>query len=125
MENKALFEGPDISVHQGVVDIKRMRNAGCKRIGIRAGYGKNNVDQRYVPNAQACYNLGVDVLLYWFSYAYTVDMAAAEAGYAMAQAAKYWERCPVAFDFEYDSVNYARKNGTGPVLPGNRPRTWP
>nr|WP_304710302.1 GH25 family lysozyme [uncultured Acetatifactor sp.] len=111
MENKALFEGPDISVHQGVVDIKRMRNAGCKRIGIRAGYGKNNVDQRYVPNAQACYNLGVDVLLYWFSYAYTVDMAAAEAGYAMAQAAKYWERCPVAFDFEYDSVNYARKNG--------------
>ena len=67
MENKALFEGPDISVHQGVVDVKRMRNAGCKRIGIRAGYGKNNVDQRYVPNAQACYNLGVDVLLYWFS----------------------------------------------------------
>ena len=80
MENKALFEGPDISVHQGVVDVTRMRNEGCKRIGIRAGYGKNNVDQRYVPNAQACYNLGVYVLLYWFSYAYTVDMAAAEAG---------------------------------------------
>lgn len=112
-----LYEGPDISVHQGAVDIKRVRDAGCKRVGIRAGYGKNNIDQRYVPNAQACYNLGVDVLLYWFSYAYTADMAVAEAGYAIAQAAKYWKRCPVAFDFEYDSVNYARKNGV-PVTKG-------
>ena len=51
------------------------------------------------------------MLLYWFSYAYTVAMAAAEAGYAIAQAAKYWQRCLIAFDFEYDSVNYARKNG--------------
>ena len=24
---------------------------------------------------------------------------------------KYWKSCPIAFDFEYDSVNYARKNG--------------
>ena len=112
MSKKVLYEGPDISYHNGNVDIKRIRNAGCKRIGLRAGYGKNNVDQRYVLNAQACYNLGVDVLLYWFSYAYTTDMARAEAEYAAAQAAKYWKSCPIAFDFEYDSVNYARKNGT-------------
>lgn len=106
-----LYKGPDISVHQGAVDIKRVRDAGCRRVGIRAGYGRNNIDQRYVPNAQACYNLGMDVLLYWFSYAYTSDMAAAEAGYAIAQAKKYWAKCPIAFDLEYDSVNYARKNG--------------
>lgn len=111
MSKRELFESPDISEHQGNVDIKRIRDAGCKRIGIRAGYGKNNVDQRYIANALACYNLGVTVLLYWFSYAYTVAMAAAEAGYAIAQAAKYWKSCPIAFDFEYDSVNYARKNG--------------
>lgn len=109
--SKILYEGPDISVHNGSVDIKRVRDAGYKRIGIRAGYGKNNVDQRYTANALACYNLAVKVLLYWFSYAYTVAMAAAEAGYAVAQAAKYWLKCPIAFDFEYDSVNYARKCG--------------
>ncbi len=108
---KKLYEGPDISEHQGNVDIKRVRDSGCKRIGLRTGYGKNNVDQRYITNALACYNLGVTVLLYWFSYAYTVAMAVAEAGYAIAQAAKYWRCCPIAFDFEYDSVNYARKNG--------------
>lgn len=111
MNKKVLYEGPDISKHNGNVDIKRIREAGCRRIGIRAGYGKNNVDQKYISNALACLNLGMPVLLYWFSYAYTVAMAAAEAGYAVAQAAKYWKKCPIAFDFEYDSVNYARKNG--------------
>lgn len=111
MARKVLHEGPDISYHNGTVDIKRVRDAGCRRVGIRAGYGKGNVDQRYVANAQACHNLGVDVLLYWFSYAYTADMARAEAGHAVAQAGKYWKRCPIAYDFEYDSVNYARKNG--------------
>lgn len=111
MSKKVLYEGPDISYHNGSVDIKRVRDAGYRRIGIRAGYGKNNVDQKYISNALACHNLGVNVLLYWFSYAYTVAMAAAEAGYAVAQAAKCWRKCPIAFDFEYDSVNYARKNG--------------
>lgn len=111
MSKKVLYEGPDISYHNGVVNIKKIRDAGYKRIGIRAGYGKNNVDQKYVSNALACFNLGVMVLLYWFSYAYTVAMAKAEATYAIAQARKYWKKCPIAFDFEYDSVNYARKNG--------------
>lgn len=109
---KILYEGPDLSYHNGNVDIKRIRNAGCKRIGLRAGYGKNNVDQKYVVNALACYNLNVAVLLYWFSYAYTAAMSAAEAKYAIVQAMKYWVAgCPIAFDFEYDSVNYARKCG--------------
>ena len=111
MNKKVLYEGPDLSYHNGNVDIKRIRNAGYKRIGLRSGYGKDNVDQKYITNALACFNLGVAVLLYWFSYAYTIAMAAAEAGFAIAQAKKYWKKCPIAFDFEYDSVNYARKNG--------------
>ena len=105
------YEGPDISYHNGVVNIKKIRDAGYKRIGLRAGYGKNNTDQKYSANALACYNLGVAVLLYWFSYAYTVTMVIAEAEHAIAHAKKYWKKCPIAFDFEYDSVNYARKNG--------------
>lgn len=108
---KALYKGPDISKHNGVVNIKQIRDAGYKRVGIRAGYGKNNVDQKYIANAEACYNLGVDVLLYWFSYALTEAMAKNEATFAIAQAAKFWKSCPIAFDLEYDTVNYARKNG--------------
>lgn len=111
MSKTVLYEGPDISYHNGTVNIKQIRDAGYKRIGLRAGYGKNNVDQKFAANALACYNLIVTVLLYWFSYAYTIAMAAKEADYAILQAAKYWKKCPIAFDFEYDSVNYARKKG--------------
>ena len=111
MSKEVLYEGPDLSYHNGTVNIKQIRNAGYKRIGLRAGYGKNNVDQKYVSNAEACRNLLVSVILYWFSYAYTVAMAIAEAEYAIAQAAKYWIICAIAFDFEYDSVLYARKRG--------------
>lgn len=115
MGKRVLYEMPDISYHNGVVDIKRVRNAGCKRVGIRAGYGRNNVDQQYVRNAQACYNLNVLPLIYWFSYAYTDDMCRKEADYACDQAEKFWKKCPVAFDYEYDSVRYARTKGVNPT----------
>ena len=105
------YKGIDISTHNGNVDVKRVRNAGYKRIGIRAGYGKNNTDQKFDKNALACVNLDVPVILYWFSYAYTVDMAVKEAEYAVEHAKKYWKKCPIAFDLEYDSVLYARKQG--------------
>lgn len=106
-----VYQGPDISTHNGNVDIKRVRDAGYKRIGIRAGYGKNNTDQKFNKNALACVNLGVPVILYWFSYAYTVDMAVKEAEYAVEHAKKFWDKCPIAFDLEYDSVRYARTKG--------------
>lgn len=111
MSRKELYEGPDISSHQGVVNIKKIRNAGYKRIAIRAGYGKNNVDQRFISNAQACYNLNVPAMIYWFSYGWNATMAANEADYAIVQAEKFWEECPIAFDLEYDTVRYARTKG--------------
>lgn len=103
--------GIDISVHNADVNVKKVRDAGYKRIIIRAGYGKNNIDQKFIPNAEACVNLSEPAGIYWFSYGYTVEMAEAEAEYALAQARKFWTRCPVAFDLEYDTVSYARKKG--------------
>jgi GH25 family lysozyme M1 (1,4-beta-N-acetylmuramidase) len=49
--------GIDVSVHNGNINVKKIRDAGYKRIIIRAGYGKNNIDQKYVTNAEACINL--------------------------------------------------------------------
>ena len=106
-----VYKGPDISTHNGNVDVKRIRDAGYKRIGIRAGYGKNNTDQKFNRNALACVNLCVPVILYWFSYAYNEKMAEKEAEYAVAHAKKYLDKCPIAFDLEYDSVRYARTKG--------------
>lgn len=105
------YEGIDISVHNGNVNIKRVRDEGYKRVIIRAGYGKNNVDEKFVSNAQACVNLSEPAGIYWFSYALNEEMAANEGGYAVAQAQKYWSKCPIAFDLEYDTISYARKRG--------------
>ncbi len=111
MEKTEMYKAPDISVHNGNVNFKSVRDAGYGQAFLRAGYGKNNIDQRYVANAEACRNLGIPVMIYWFSYALTVEMAEKEAEYAIAQAAKYWERCPIAFDLEYDTVRYAATRG--------------
>ena len=111
MSRTVKCEMPDLSVHNGAVNIKQIRDAGYLMVGLRAGYGKNNVDQRYITNAEACYNLDVSPLIYWFSYALSADMAAKEAEYAVAQAAKYWISCPIAYDLEYDTVRYARTKG--------------
>lgn len=106
-----LYKGPDISYHNGNVNIKKVRYAGYKRIGIRAGYGKNNIDQRFVSNALACVNLGVASIIYWFSYALSELMAKNEADYCCDQVEKYWNKCPVAYDLEYDTIRYARTRG--------------
>ena len=111
MSKEVKYEGPDLSYHNGTVNIKQIRNAGYKRIALRAGYGKDNTDQKFATNALACFNLGVTVMLYWFSYAYSVAMAKAEGEFAVAHAKNYWNKCPIAFDLEYDSINYARKKG--------------
>ena len=111
MEREVLFEGPDISVYQGVVDFKRVRDAGCKMVALRVGYGKNNIDQRFIPNAQACYNLKIPTMGYWFMYPLTIQMAEKEADYACDQMEKFFKRTLIAADFEYDSRRYGRTQG--------------
>lgn len=106
-----LYRLPDISQHQGSVNFKRVRDAGYPAVMLRAGYGRNNIDQRYAANALACLNLQIPAAVYWFSYALSRDMADYEAACAIGQAAKYWTKCPVAFDLEYDSVRYAATKG--------------
>lgn len=108
---KELYLMPDISYHNGNVNIKRVRDSGYGGIGLRVGYGKNNIDQKFVSNATACVNLEVSAITYWFSYALSVVMAEDEADYCCDQVDKYWQECPVAFDLEYDTVRYARTKG--------------
>ena len=106
------FKAIDISTYQGDVNMKRVRDeAGVQRVILRAGYGKDNTDQKFTRNAEAMINLNVPGGIYWFSYALNTEMAKNEGIFAVRHAKKYWDRCPVAFDFEYDSVNYCRKNG--------------
>ena len=69
-----LKQGIDISAWQGNIDWSQVKNC-IEAVIIRAGYGKNNIDQKWVPNAEAVRDSSLDVGAYWFSYAYTADMA--------------------------------------------------
>ena len=107
-----LKQGVDISAWQGNIDWDQVKNC-IEAIIIRAGYGKNNIDQKWVPNVEAVRDSSLDVGAYWFSYAYTADMAYMEGCYAAnAVKNKFGDRqIPIAFDLEYDSVAYAAKKG--------------
>ena len=100
----------DVSSWQGVINMKAVRNSGIECVILRAGWGKNNTDPKFGDNAVAMNNLSVPGGIYWFSYALSTVDASNEGAYAVAHAKKYWDKCIVAYDFEYDSVNYARKN---------------
>jgi GH25 family lysozyme M1 (1,4-beta-N-acetylmuramidase) len=106
-----MYQGIDISSHNGAFNIKSARDNGIRQVIIQAGYGHNNIDRRFEQNAQACVNLQEPAGIYWFSYALSAAMAAKEAEYAIAAAKKYWKSCIIAYDMEYDSVAYARRNG--------------
>lgn len=105
------LKGIDVSEHQGVIDWHKVKESGINFVMIRAGYGKNNIDKQFVNNIETCNRLGIPCGVYWFSYAYTDEMAKNEAEYCLSAIKPYKVEFPVVFDFEYDSVNYATKKG--------------
>ena len=104
-------KGIDVSTYQGQPDWAKVKASGVDFAFIRAGYGKNNIDQRCSYNGTNTKANGVTPHFYWFSYAYSQDMVVNEANYLIAEAKKYTSNCMLAWDFEYDSMNYANNKG--------------
>ena len=106
----ALF-GIDVSDWQGLIDWEKVKAQGVDFVMLRAGYGAGNIDKRFQRNASELNRLGIPFGVYWFSYAYTQDMARKEAEYCLNTIKPYRVEYPVCFDFEYDSDSYAKKHG--------------
>ena len=104
-------KGIDVSKWQGVIDWDKVKTDGIEFVMIRAGYGQNNIDEYFKRNADECTRLGIPFGVYWFSYAYNVEMAKKEAQYCINAIKPYKLDYPVAFDFEYDSVDFAEDKG--------------
>lgn len=105
------LKGIDVSKWQGEIDWEAVKKSGVDFVMIRAGYGKNNIDEYFERNISECNRLGIPCGVYWFSYAYTKEMARNEAKYCIEAIKKYKISYPVAFDFEYDSVDFAAGKG--------------
>ena len=102
----------DVSDHQGKISWTKVKKAGVEVAIIRAGYGKNNTDSQWKANIEGAIKAGIKHIgVYWFSYAYTLTMATAEANYCYAHIKPYKDKIDfgVWFDWEYDSMNYAKK----------------
>lgn len=102
----------DISEHNGKIDFSKVKNDGIEGVIIRAGYGKGNADKYFVRNINGVIKNKLHMGIYWFSYAYTKEMAKREARYCndLIQTYKLNIDLPVFFDWEYDSMRYAKKN---------------
>ena len=105
------IHGIDVSQHQGSIDWRKVKASGIQFAMLRAGYGANTVDGEFERNARGCMEAGIPCGVYWFSYAYTPEMARREAEKCISVIREYKVQYPVCYDFEYDSVRYARQNG--------------
>lgn len=105
-----MFNGIDVSRHQGVIDWETVKSNIDFAI-IRAGFGKNNIDAKARYNVAECERLDIPYGLYWFSYALSPEMAKAEAQYMIDFIGTHKVSYPIIYDFEYDTVNHAIKNG--------------
>ena len=102
----------DVSYHQGLIEWNKVAQTDVKGVIIRAGYGKGNTDKLFHQNIEGAVNAGIkNIGVYWFSYAYTAGMARQEADYAHRLIKPYKDllNLGVYFDWEYDSLKYARK----------------
>ena len=104
--------GIDVSKWNGDIDWVQVKEAGIQFVVIRAGYGYTT-DKKFKRNIEGAIENDIHIGIYWFSYACTTNMAIEEARVCADIIEPYKNEIdlPVYFDFEYDSVNYARKQG--------------
>lgn len=107
-------KGIDISYFQGNIDFNKVKADGIEFIIPRDGYGKSTKDSKFSQYVADAIKAGIEVPgIYHFSYALTEEDARNEARQAVkfAQEAGLPKETIIFFDLEYDSVDYAKKNG--------------
>ena len=109
----ALEKGIDVSKWNGTIDWNSVKNSGIDYVIIRAGYGTSTVDPQFKSYIEGAKKAGLKIGVYWFSYATSVEKAKQEAQACLQTLSPYKSSInyPVFFDFEYASVDYAKKNG--------------
>ena len=105
----------DLSHHNGNIDFNKVKASGIEGVILRAGYG-TSIDRKFIDYISECNRLNIPVGIYWFSYAYTVGMAQAEANCCLNIIKPYKITLPVFFDWEQDSWDTAVRAGVTPTI---------
>lgn len=106
-------KGIDISYHQGKVNYKAVKSSGVEFVILREGF-RNSIDTKFLEYAKGFKGVGLPILgVYHFSYALNEDQAIKEADLCIKNLEKAGldKETIIFFDFEYDTVSKAKKNG--------------
>lgn len=109
-------KGIDVSQHQGDIDWEQVAASGVELAMIRAGYRGYGTDGTLVTDACFERNMegaaanGIDIGVYFFTQAITVEEALEEAQYVLELIAPYDIAYPIVIDVEKPSSSDARAN---------------
>ena len=100
--SKKVYDGIDVSRHQGNINWKKVKESGINFVMIRAGYGMeyDQVDANFHVNIRAAQKEGIECGVYWYSYALNEQEALREAKVCYDTIKDYKLSYPVSFDIE-------------------------
>lgn len=106
--------GIDVSAWQGDIDFEKIKDTGVDFIIIRVGSKKRDngeyfLDSKFRQNIENANKLGIDVGIYFYSYASSSKEAIKDARWVIKQIKDYKVNLPIAFDWE-DFGNYNSYN---------------
>ena len=111
--------GIDVSSHQGQIDWSAVAGDGVEYAMIRVGYrgytkGDTVLDELFYDNVEGALTNGIQVGVYFFSQAVTVEEAVEEAELVLRAIEGLEITYPIIFDWE-DIPQEARTDGMDPV----------
>ena len=113
-ERETVHPGIDVSVWQKTIDWKKVAAAGVEFAFVRVAYRGSTVgalqeDGNYKINLEGAKAAGLQVGVYIYSQAITVEEAAEEAAFLLERIEKYDVDLPVVFDYEYSNGGRLQK----------------
>ncbi len=104
-KNDNTMVGIDVSVWQGDINFKKVKEAGAEFVMIRIGFGhdsKNNIvmDSKFKNNIKNAKEEGLLVGIYFYSYAKTIDEAKKQASWIIQELDGIKLDLPITFDWE-------------------------
>lgn len=120
-EPDVCFEGIDVSYAQGEIDWARVAASGVDFAIIRAGRGKAGSkpmkeDDYFARNIQGAIANGIDVGVYFYSYATTVEEAKEEAKFFVSIIKDYEITYPVILDMEEEFQSGLSKDALTEII---------
>ncbi len=113
--NYSLYQGVDISYHNGTVNWAKMKAAGVQFVILRAGNrfaqtGKIGKDSQFDNYIKGAHSAGLKIGIYFYSQALSEAEAKEEAEFTLSVINPYKDyiTLPVAYDYEFAEVSKSR-----------------